>query len=860
MKIPADRTIFDEPHFQSLELLAVQALAARDFLSAFKYADRRCRILPVPDPHCYILRAKALFNLNAKAEAIDDLVRALEIAPDDIAANRAMLNWGRGSALPKAAAALIKHDSDADYLRRAIAILRQHGHRDLAHTKILKESVVGWAVWTGEAALDVHICDGKKTTEGAFTADASHPLAAFGNAASFQIRRPISAEAQVIQLSTAGRIFHETRAPTNGAKIYAVESSPRPVHRRKAPVTVVVPVYGDFEATRLCLETLLEDLKQSHHRALVVNDATPDQRISRYVAGLTRAAGVDVLVNARNRGFVGSVNRALTSIDDGDVIILNSDTVLPRGFIDRLAATAHSSDDIATVTPLSNNGEFTSFPLPFAFNLLPARKEIERLDKIAATVNAGKVIDIPSGIGFCLYVTRACLDKVGVLSEDFDPGYLEDVDFCLRAHNSGLRNVCDPSVYVGHAGSKSFKNAKRSLVVRNLAVLEQRFPWHRRDCGTFMAADPLRTARQAIELKATKDGSWHLLVSGGGAMAAIARKRARDLAPADGAVMMLEVRQEIVALREANSAIPQSIEFDLQRPQECASLIRYLKSIKPKRTEFLDPAGTPIVLANLLLTLGVPYDLFIADAGLLGSPDAQAVVAAASPQRRHGDAHCRPSPRQTQHDARSWRTIAEGAQQILVPCAEASDFIATSFPHLAIRKAEGSESKRGRVKAPSAANASQLGLVPLRGCVQEQQLMREVGRELGRIQPNIAITVVGASLDDIDLMRTTQMFVTGAVASEEFKRTCALLGLSHLFLVASRPLFAHPMLSAARSSSLPLAYFDWSSRRIATNKKDLLIDPSASLSEVAATLGQWMGPFRRSRTIRYDDKRSLHSQ
>ena len=149
--------------------------------------------------------------------------------------------------------------------------------------------------------------------------------------------------------------------------------------------------------------------------------------------------------------------------------------------------------------------------------------------------------------------------------------------------------------------------------------------------------------------------------------------------------------------------------------------------------------------------------------------------------------------------------------KFMVPCADAADFIGTVFPHLAIHTAEGSASRRGRVKAPSAVNAGQLGLVPLRGCVQEQQLMREVARELGRIQPNIAITVVGASLDDLDLMRTSQMFVTGAIASEEFEHTCALLGLSHLFLVATRPLFWHPTLSAARSSSLPLAYFDWSS-------------------------------------------------
>ena len=43
-----ERTIFDEPHYQSLEFLAAQALSKGDIPTAFKLADRRCRILPAP--------------------------------------------------------------------------------------------------------------------------------------------------------------------------------------------------------------------------------------------------------------------------------------------------------------------------------------------------------------------------------------------------------------------------------------------------------------------------------------------------------------------------------------------------------------------------------------------------------------------------------------------------------------------------------------------------------------------------------------------------------------------------------------------------------------------------------------------
>src|SRR5262249_11264570 len=162
-----------------------------------------------------------------------------------------------------------------------------------------------------------------------------------------------------------------------------------------------------YDATKLCLETLLNELESSRHRAILVDDATPDPQIAKYLAELENQSCVEVLANPCNLGFPGSVNRALGYARQGDIIILNSDTIVPQGFINRLAAAARSSADIGTVTPLSNNGELMSFPIPNTANPLGSREDVQRIDTIAAQFNSGKIIDIPSGVGFCLYVTRA---------------------------------------------------------------------------------------------------------------------------------------------------------------------------------------------------------------------------------------------------------------------------------------------------------------------------------------------------------------------------------------------------------------------------------------------------------------------
>ena len=152
------------------------------------------------------------------------------------------------------------------------------------------------------------------------------------------------------------------------------------------------------------------------------------------------------------------------------------------------------------------------------------------IDAIAAKANAGRIIDIPNGTGFCLYITRECLDAVGLLSEDFYRGYVEDVDFCLRARARGFRNVCAPSIYVGHAGSKSFGQEKRALVVRNYAVLDRRYPTYHAETAAFDFADPLLPSRQAIERSLPQAALRpRLLLTGAGFMATVAAERARQI-------------------------------------------------------------------------------------------------------------------------------------------------------------------------------------------------------------------------------------------------------------------------------------------------------------------------------------------
>jgi hypothetical protein len=118
--------------------------------------------------------------------------------------------------------------------------------------------------------------------------------------------------------------------------------------------------------------------------------------------------------------------------------------------------------------------------------------------------------------------------------------------------------------------------------------------------------------------------------------------------------------------------------------------------------------------------------------------------------------------------------------------------------------------------------------------------MTETVRVLSRVRPDVPITIIGATLDDIALMRNTSAFVTGAVAPDEFEQLVAALGVTCLFISTVRPLFFHPILSIVSSLSIPIAYFDWSMGCDKVRKNDLAIHPGTSLEDLVDGLKQWI--------------------
>lgn len=265
-------------------------------------------------------------------------------------------------------------------------------------------------------------------------------------------------------------------------------------------VDIIVPVYRDLDATRRCVESVIANTGGDRHRIILVDDASPEPELSAWCAQLAESGAVQLLRNAENRGFVASVNRGMETGPDRDVVLLNSDTEVPPGWLERLQQGAYQQDRVATVTPFSNNATICSYPLFCQSSELPAGMDLAQLDALFAQANAGQGCEIPTCVGFCVYIRRAALDELGPFDEaTFGRGYGEENDFSRRAVARGWSNRLCADLFVYHQGGVSFGDDSQALMTRGNTRLVERFPDYPDIIAGFVADDPLQSYRARVD-------------------------------------------------------------------------------------------------------------------------------------------------------------------------------------------------------------------------------------------------------------------------------------------------------------------------------------------------------------------------
>ncbi len=264
--------------------------------------------------------------------------------------------------------------------------------------------------------------------------------------------------------------------------------------------TVVIPIFNAADHVERLLTELSRTLPDQQ-RVLLVNDGSKDPRIAEVIAAFERDwPHTTTLTFPHNQGFVAAVNAAVSRVPPSDhVILLNSDTLPPPNWITRLLAPLVESKDIASVTPLSNAAEILSVPCA-GHAADPTPEMIAAMDGTAQRLRH-RAIDLPTGIGFCIALSRPFLDLVGAFDPAFGQGYGEEVDWCQRASALGGRHVAATNLVVGHHGGASFgADARRTRIARASRVIGHRYPDYPSAVTAWERRDPIAPERLAVAL------------------------------------------------------------------------------------------------------------------------------------------------------------------------------------------------------------------------------------------------------------------------------------------------------------------------------------------------------------------------
>lgn len=229
-------------------------------------------------------------------------------------------------------------------------------------------------------------------------------------------------------------------------------------------LSIVIVSYNTSADLANCLDSLLLHPTSVEHEIIVVDNASTDG--SQETAEARR--GVRVIRSATNTGFAAANNVGIRASTGRNILLLNSDTIVPPGAVDAMLRRLAVEPDVAVIGPHLVDGRGRA-ELSFGRMLTPwvewRRQRLFRelvandTASVAEVERTTKIEQRPDWVtGACLLVRRADAEAVGLLDERFFM-YTEDVDFCASIRSRGRQILFVPNIEVVHLRGRSAAGA-----------------------------------------------------------------------------------------------------------------------------------------------------------------------------------------------------------------------------------------------------------------------------------------------------------------------------------------------------------------------------------------------------------------
>ena len=229
-------------------------------------------------------------------------------------------------------------------------------------------------------------------------------------------------------------------------------------------LSIIIVSYNARADLERCLESLHAAGTSIPYQIVVVDNQSTDGS----AAAARRWPGVVVIDAGSNLGFAGATNLGIRASNGTSLLLLNSDTIVPRGAIDALVGELARRPEAAVIGPRLVDGrgraELSFGPMPGPLSEL-RQKLLFRGQVHGVPIVSGIVERLtrrrhaPDWVtGACLLVRRRDAEEAGLLDERFFM-YMEDVDFCAAIRARGREILFTPDVEIVHLRGRSAATA-----------------------------------------------------------------------------------------------------------------------------------------------------------------------------------------------------------------------------------------------------------------------------------------------------------------------------------------------------------------------------------------------------------------
>jgi hypothetical protein len=283
-------------------------------------------------------------------------------------------------------------------------------------------------------------------------------------------------------------------------------------------VSIIIINYKSARLVMDCITSIYEQTQQCSYEIIVVDNDSQDDLEERLKSSFPATRWLQTGYNA---GFARANNAGIRIAQGEYVLILNADTIIKEGAIDKnLALIKQYSDAVGSGVQLLNTdgtnqisgahfikgGLNTLLPLPYLGKLI--RYLGYRFKSTVPSVQTIKdKIEVDWVVGAYILVKKEVLQKAGLMDEDFFM-YAEEIEWCSRLRKQGkLYLFADPKViHIGggtssdyyttteNENSKNLWNKKgRQIIVSNMLRIRKQFGigWFLLIAGTYFIEIPL---------------------------------------------------------------------------------------------------------------------------------------------------------------------------------------------------------------------------------------------------------------------------------------------------------------------------------------------------------------------------------